>query len=120
MYCVSTHTGKAAVQSDEHIQALRFTDLPHDQAVRTHAERFLDEAAQRYFAFALKVWLAALQADDVAQGKLKLKNLLHGDNTLPASNAGRQAVEHGGLACLGGARDQDVESAGDGCAKESG
>ena len=112
--------GKPGIQGDQHVQALGLPDLAHHQPVGAHAQGLLDQPAHGNFAFALQVWLPALQPHNVPQRKLQFEDLLDGDDALAGSDARRQTVEHGGLARLGGAGDQDVQAAGHGSAEEPG
>ena len=114
------HPGKPGIQSDQHVQALGLPDLADHQPVRPHAQGLLDQPAQRDLPLPLQVRLAALKPHDVAERKLQLEDFLHGDDPLAGADAGGEAVQHGGLARLGGARDQDVEAAGHGRAEKPG
>jgi len=115
-----SHIREAGIQSDEHVQALGLPDLPDHQTVRPHAQGLLDQAAQRNLALPLQVRLTALKTDDVAERQLQLKDFLHRYDPFAGADAGGEAIEHGGFARLGGARDQDVEAAGDGRTEEPG
>ena len=114
------HPGQAGIQGDQHVQALGLPDLAHHQPVGAHAQGLLDQPAHGDFAFALQVGLPALQPHDVPQRKLQFEDLLDGDDALAGSDARGQTVEHGGLARLGCAGDQDVQAAGHGRAEEPG
>ncbi|MCY1224040.1 hypothetical protein D9M72_361830 [compost metagenome] len=64
--------------------------------------------------------MPALQSDDIAQRKLEFEDLLDRNDALPGTDAGSQAVQHGGLPGLRRPGDQDIESAGYCSAKEPG
>ncbi|BCW76271.1 hypothetical protein NicSoilB11_25960 [Arthrobacter sp. NicSoilB11] len=113
------HSGQATVKGNQHVQALGFPHLPYHQPVRTHPQRFLDQATEWNFALTFEVRLPALQTHHVPERKLKFKDLLDRDDTLPATYARRQTVQHGCLACLGGPRHKDVEATGHRCAEKS-
>ena len=85
---------------------------PDHQPVRPHPQGFLDEPAQRDFAFAFQVRLPALQAHNVTQRKLQFEDFLNGDDPLTGADPGGKAVQHGGFAGLGRPGHQDVQSAG--------
>ena len=115
-----THPGKSTVQCNQHVQALRFADLPHHQPVGPHPERFLHQAPERDLAFTLQVGLAALEADHIAQRELEFEDFFNRDHAFPAADTSRQAIQHGGLSGLCCAGNQDVQATGNCRPKEPG
>jgi hypothetical protein len=61
-----------------------------------------------------------LKAHHIPQRKLQLKDFFDGDNPFPAADTRRETVEHGCFACLGGAGDKNIQSAGHCCSQEPG
>ena len=75
----------------------------------TPLQRLLDEVAQHDFPGLLESGLPGLHRDPVGVAEPQLEDLLDTDHALTAGDRGGQAVEHGRLAGLGAARDEDVE-----------
>ena len=114
------HGRQPGIHGDEQIQGLGLADLSDEQAVRTHAQRLLDQTAQADLAHALQVRGPGLHGDAVPVAHGELEDLLARDHALAGGNGPGQRADHGGLAGLGGARDDDVEAGLDGGVEEGG
>src|SRR5206468_4226622 len=88
----------AGVHGLEHVQRLRATALPHDDALRPHAQGIDDQVADGDAALALDVGRAGFQRHDVVLAQLQLGRVLDGDDALIARDEAAQDVEQGGLA----------------------
>lgn len=104
------HGRQARVHGDEKVQGLGLADLSDEEAVGAHAQGLLDQAPQADLSDALKVGRPGLHGHAVTVAQGQLEDLLAGDDPLRARDRSGQRPDHGGLAGLGGARDQDVEA----------
>ena len=75
---------------------------------------------KRDFAGAFEVGQPGLEGDPVGGGQAELEDFFAGDDAFAAGDGGGEAVEHGGLAGLGAAGDDDVQPGGDGGFEEGG
>ena len=114
------HRRKARVHGDEQIKSLGLADLSDEEAVGAHAQGLLDQAPQADLSDALEVGRPGLHGHAVPVAQGELEDLLAGDDPLRARDRSGQRPDHGGLACLGGARDQDVEAGLHGGVQEGG
>ena len=80
------------------------------QPARPHPQALLDQVAQRDLAGALEPGLAGLHRHPVGVREPQLEDLLDADHPLAAGDRGGQAVQHGRLAGLRPAGDEDVEA----------
>lgn len=87
------HSREAGVECHEHVKALGFADFADNQAIGAHPKRFFDEPPHGNLAGTLQVGLSTLQADDVAQRELQLKNLFYRNHTLSSANRCGEAIE---------------------------
>ena len=114
------HGRQARVHGDEEVQGLGLADLSDEEAVGAHAQGLLDQAPQADLSDALKVGRPGLHGHAVPVAQGELEDLLAGDDPLRARDRSGQRPDHGGLAGLGGARDQDVEAGLHGGVQEGG
>ena len=103
----------AGVHGLQHVEGGGVTDLTDDDAVGPHAQRVLDQVADRDRALALDVGRARLEAEHVVLVQPELGGVLDGDDALVVGDEGRQHVERGRLAGTGTTGDEDVEAAPD-------
>ena len=89
-------------------------------AAGPHPQALLDQVAEPDLAGALEPCLPGLHRHPVGVGEAQLEDLLGADHPVAAGDRGGQAVEHGGLAGLGAAGDQDVEAGAHGRLEERG
>ena len=101
----------AGVHRLQHVERGGVTDLTDDDAVGAHAQRVLDQVADRDRALALDVRRARLEPQHVVLAQLELGGVLDGDDALVVGDERRQHVERRRLAGAGAAGDQDVEPA---------
>ena len=100
----------AGVEGLQHVERLGAAHLPHDYAIRTHAQRVAHELADRHLALALDVARPALQAQNVSLSEAKLGGVLDRHDSLGIGNRRRQGVEQGRLAGAGTAGYEDVQA----------
>jgi hypothetical protein len=104
------HAGQTAVECDEQVEALLLAHLADDDPRGPHAQRLLDETAQRDLTGALEVGLPGLHRHHVGERHAQLEHLLAGDHPLPRRDGRAQAVQQSRLAGLGAAGDEDVQA----------
>ena len=100
----------AGVQRQEEVQRLGVAHLAHDEAVGPHAQRLLDEPAQRHLAGAFEARLPPLERDEVRSVDGELEGLLDGDDPVIRRAGGDERAQQGGLAGMRRAGDQDAAS----------
>lgn len=103
------HARQAGVEGEQEVEALGGPDLADQDAARAHPERLLHQVAQHDLAGLLQPGLPGLHRDPVGVGEAQFEDLLRTHHPLTPGHGGGEAVEHGGLAGLGAARDEDVE-----------
>ena len=79
------------------------THLTDDDAIRPHPQCVAEQVALRYFAAALDVGHARLEAHDMLALELKLGRILDRDQALVLGNPFRQHIEQRALARAGAA-----------------
>jgi hypothetical protein len=94
---------QAGVQRDEQVEALLLAHLTDHQPGGPHAQRLLDQPAQRDLARALEVGLAGLHRDHVWERDTELEDLFAGDHPLASRDRRAQAVQQPDLAGLSSA-----------------
>src|SRR4028118_1980789 len=74
------------VRGGGQVEALRSADLAEDDAIGAHAERVLDEIADRDLALAFEVWRAGFERQPVRLLKPELGRVLDGEHALARIN----------------------------------
>ena len=100
--------GHPGVQREQQIERLGVAHLADDEPVGPHAQRLLDETAQRDLAGALETRLPALQRDEVGRADGELERLLDRDDAVLGRARGDQRAQERRLAGVRGARDEDA------------
>src|SRR5680860_1553981 len=112
---VGVHGGEGAivpgVHGLQHVQGLSSPDLPHDYAVRAHAQRVSHQVPDGHLSHSLNIGWPILQADDVLMVQLELSRVFDGDYALIPGDVAGQDVEGCGLPCAGTSAHQDIETA---------
>jgi hypothetical protein len=98
----------AGVHRLEHVERLAAAALPHDDAVRTHAQRVPDQITDGVLAAPLEVCGACLQGNDVRLLELQLGCVFDGDDAFFGRDRSGQDIEERRLAAAGAAGDDDV------------
>ncbi len=82
----------------QHVESLRPTAFPDDDAIWSHTERIDDQITDGDFPPALRVAWASLKPNDMGMLKeAQLRRILDGDNALIMRYDARQGVEQRGL-----------------------
>ncbi len=102
----ATATLVPGVEAGQHVEDLRASHLPDDQAIRAHAQGLADQRAQRDLAGSLDVGRARLQAHHMRMLGGQLSGVLHDHDPLASGDEAEQGTQHGRLAGAGAAGDQ--------------
>ncbi len=84
----------AGVQRDEHVKALRLTDLTDDDPPGPHPQGLLDQAAEVDLTGAFEARLAALQGNEVPVLDPQLEDFLAGDDAFAGWDRAGEGVQH--------------------------
>src|SRR3546814_10959138 len=97
----------ARVHRLQHVERFSGAHLAHDDAIRPHAKRVLDEVALSDLAPALDIGRPGFEPRHMPLLQLKLGRILNGDDPLAVVDIGGKRVQQGRLARTRAAGEQD-------------
>src|SRR5476649_1408680 len=101
----------AGVHRLQQVEGLGSAHFAHDDAFGTHAQAVAHQVAHGDLALAFQVGRAGFQPHHMGLLQLEFGGVFAGDDALFGVDIGGHAVQQGGLARTGTARDQDVAAA---------
>jgi hypothetical protein len=100
--------GVSADHGLHHIERFPAADFAHDDAVRPHPQRRLEQLPNRQLSAPCRIFLLRLEIQRVRLGELQLRTVFNDHQAFHGRDAGRNRIQKRGLARPGAPGNQNV------------